>query len=37
MSILSETPQVLKDILELIKSEDQKHFDEMVKLCSGSE
>lgn len=32
LSILAETPQVLKELLELIATEDAKHFDEMVKF-----
>ncbi len=32
ISILSETPQVLSDLLELIESEDKKHYDEMVAI-----
>lgn len=31
-SILAETPQVLKDILELLKSEDPKHYAEMENI-----
>ena len=31
ISILSETPEVLKDLLDLIKSEDKRHFVEMEK------
>ena len=32
LSILAETPQVLKEVLELIASEDAKHYAEMLKL-----
>lgn len=32
MSILSETPSVLKDLLNLIESEDKKHYDQMVHI-----
>ncbi|MBM4146823.1 MAG: hypothetical protein FJ240_11230 [Nitrospira sp.] len=32
MSILSETPSVLKDVLGLIESEDKKHYDQMVNI-----
>ncbi|MCH8955524.1 AAA family ATPase [candidate division KSB1 bacterium] len=32
LSILSETPKVLADVLELIKSEDQKHYEEITSL-----
>jgi len=31
ISILSETPQVLKDLLDLVKAEDKGHFQEMEK------
>ena len=31
-SILSETPQVLADVLQLIKSEDLKHYEEITSL-----
>lgn len=34
LSILTETQPVLKDLLELIKSEDPKHYSEMEKLAS---
>ena len=34
ISILSETPKVLRDILDLIKSEDQRHFEEMEKAIT---
>jgi wobble nucleotide-excising tRNase len=34
ISILSETPSVLKDILDLIKSEDNSHFEEMKKAIT---
>jgi wobble nucleotide-excising tRNase len=32
MSILSETPSVLKDLLGLIESEDKKHYEQMVHI-----
>jgi wobble nucleotide-excising tRNase len=35
ISILSETHNILKDVLELIKNEDQKHYTEMMKLLSS--
>ncbi len=34
LSILAETPDVLKDLIALLKAEDSKHYDEMVKLLS---
>lgn len=34
LSILTETPQILKDLMELIKTEDPAHFDEMEKLLA---
>ena len=34
ISILSETPEVLKDLLNLIKSEDKGHFEEMEKAIT---
>ncbi|HOP08409.1 MAG TPA: AAA family ATPase [candidate division Zixibacteria bacterium] len=34
-SILSETPAILKDMLDLMKSEDERHFDSMEKLVTG--
>jgi wobble nucleotide-excising tRNase len=34
LSILAETPQVLTDLLDLIKSEDERHFNEMNILVS---
>jgi wobble nucleotide-excising tRNase len=34
LSILAETPDVLKDLIEMLKAEDPKHFDEMTKLLS---
>jgi wobble nucleotide-excising tRNase len=34
LSILAETPAVLKDILEMLNAEDPKHCDEMSKLIS---
>jgi wobble nucleotide-excising tRNase len=36
LSILAETPDVLKDLIELLKAEDPKHYDEMVKLLSSA-
>lgn len=36
ISILSETPEILKDILDLIKSEDKRHFEEMVKAITNN-
>ena len=35
-SILSETPQVLSDVLSLIEAEDKKHFDAMLELIVSS-
>ncbi len=35
LSILSETPQVLNDLLDLIKAEDPKHYSEMEKLVTA--
>lgn len=35
ISILSETPAVLHDLIELIKSEDPKHFNEMISLLNN--
>jgi wobble nucleotide-excising tRNase len=32
LSYLDETPQVLNDILELMKNEDEKHFNEMISI-----
>lgn len=34
ISILSETPEVLSDIIDLIKTEDERHFNEMKTLIS---
>ena len=34
LSILTETPQILKDLMELIKAEDPSHFEEMEKLLA---
>jgi wobble nucleotide-excising tRNase len=34
LSYLDETPQVLTDILELIKKEDEKHFNEMISIIN---
>jgi len=34
LSILAETPDVLKDLIEMIKTEDPKHYDEMTKLLA---
>lgn len=36
ISILSETPEVLNDLLDLIKSEDKGHFEEMEKAINNS-
>jgi wobble nucleotide-excising tRNase len=36
ISILSETPEVLRDILDLIKSEDKGHFEEMEKVIKAT-
>lgn len=36
ISILSETPEVLKDLLDLIKSEDKGHFEEMEKAITNA-
>ena len=36
ISILSETPQVLKDLLDLIKSEDKGHFEEMEQAITNA-
>lgn len=33
LSILAETPQVLRDVLDLIESEDSRHFSEMKSLA----
>ncbi len=33
-TILSETPQILSDLMALIKYEDERHYDEMIKLVS---
>ncbi len=32
LSILTETPNVLKDLLDMVKAEDPKHYEEMLKL-----
>jgi wobble nucleotide-excising tRNase len=34
LSILAETPQILKDLMELIKAQDPSHFSEMEKLLA---
>jgi len=31
MTILGETPDILNDLLELVKYEDKKHYDFLVK------
>lgn len=36
ISILSETPEVLNDLLDLIKSEDKRHFAEMEKAITNT-
>jgi wobble nucleotide-excising tRNase len=33
LSILSETPQVLRDLLDLMEAEDRGHFEEMIKVA----
>jgi wobble nucleotide-excising tRNase len=37
LSLLAETPQVLKEVLELIKAEDGQHYEKMVELVSTPE
>ncbi|MCE5273381.1 AAA family ATPase [bacterium] len=34
LTILAETPAIMRDILELIKKEDLKHYDNMIKVIS---
>lgn len=34
LSVLAETPQILADLMDLIKAEDQKHYDEMIKVLA---
>lgn len=36
-SILSETPQVLGDLIALIKSEDERHYNAMIELVENAE
>jgi len=36
LSILAETPDVLKDLIEMIKTEDPKHYGEMTKLLAAT-
>ncbi len=35
VSILSETPEVLSILLDLMRTEDPRHFAEMEKLCGA--
>ena len=35
LSILSETPAILREILALIKENDPKHYEAMIEICSG--
>jgi wobble nucleotide-excising tRNase len=35
LSILAETPEVLNDLIEMIKAEDPKHYDQMTKLLES--
>jgi wobble nucleotide-excising tRNase len=37
ISILSETPQILRDVIELIKTTDKDHHDELVELVKQQE
>lgn len=34
LSVMAETPEVLRDVLALVKHLDAEHFDSMLKLCS---
>lgn len=34
LSVLAETPQILADLMDLIKAEDPKHYDEMIKVLN---
>lgn len=34
LSVLAETPQILADLLELLKTEDKRHLDEMNKVLA---
>ena len=36
LSILAETPEVLKDLLEMLKAEDPKHCDKMIALITAA-
>lgn len=36
MSILSETPEIISDLLDLVKEEDRKHFDFLVQSIGSS-
>jgi wobble nucleotide-excising tRNase len=36
-SILAETPAILRDVLELMKSEDEQHYKEMIELLAANE
>lgn len=37
MSILTETPSIVSELMELVKTEDQKHYDFLVKSISGED
>jgi len=37
LSLLAETPQIMKEIIELIKHQDLKHFEEMEKIVKSSQ
>lgn len=37
LSLLAETPQILKEIIELLKHQDAKHFDEMEKIVKSAQ
>jgi hypothetical protein len=34
LSVLAETPPILGDLLDLVKTEDKRHFDEMTKVLA---
>ena len=34
LSVLAETPQILADLMDLVKAEDSRHFDEMTKVLA---
>lgn len=36
LSVLAETPQILTDLMDLIKAEDTKHYDEMIKVLTDA-